>query len=56
MFYCNPCGVARGLPETLYKSRGLCEICECMAVCNERPAADLPIASISVIDDTSFWW
>jgi hypothetical protein len=54
MFYCDPCRVENTWPESFGKSYGPCEVCKQHAVCNDRPAATLPI--VNIIDDTSFWW
>lgn len=42
MFYCNLCAEDLDYPITMFKSRGLCEICGTMAICNERPSHLLP--------------
>lgn len=43
MFYCERCAAKRGWPETLFQSRGSCEICGETAICNSRRSKDLPI-------------
>lgn len=43
MFYCEKCRKANEWPETFFKSRGPCEICEEVAVCNDCPSSRLPM-------------
>jgi len=54
MFYCEPCRVERGWPESFGKSRGRCELCEEHAVCNDRASSTLPdyVRTQPIIDDT----
>lgn len=43
MFYCNPCGTAKGWPtNTPVQSHGRCEICGKGASCNDVPSGRLP--------------
>lgn len=50
MFYCDPCGEERGWPTEktnpvmafTFKSRGPCEMCHKVAVCNDVPSKYLP--------------
>lgn len=41
MFYCNDCAEKRDWPHTMFKSKGMCEVCGQIRVCNEKPAKDL---------------
>lgn len=43
MFYCDDCAKKNEWPESLSKSRGLCEICEQLTLCNNRSISQLPI-------------
>ena len=42
MFYCNKCAKKRNWQETAFKSKGRCEICKQVAICNERKSSELP--------------
>lgn len=42
MFYCDECMKKRNWPTTAFKSEGKCEICRKMAICNDKPASELP--------------
>ena len=43
MFYCNDCAEITGWPDTvLAKSKGPCEMCGRMALCNDCPSSALP--------------
>lgn len=46
MFFCDKCRVAKGWPESAFKSRGRCEVCSERASCNDIPAAQLPMPLI----------
>lgn len=56
MFYCEACRVENEWPESFGKSRGPCEVCERVSVCNDRPASTLPLPPERMVDNTSFWW
>lgn len=43
MFYCDPCARTKDWPITMFKSRGGCEICGKIAVCNETKSSELPL-------------
>jgi len=43
MFFCEPCRVKNGWPESLMKSHGTCEICGEVKVCFDIPSRLLPI-------------
>lgn len=43
MFFCNPCATKREWPQSMFKSRGKCEICNEIAVCNDIPSSNLPL-------------
>jgi hypothetical protein len=43
MFYCDLCAEKMGYPESMAKSRGPCEVCHKVAVCNDRPSSTLPM-------------
>lgn len=43
MFYCDPCRDQRGWPDSIFKSRGKCEVCRTVAVCNDVPSKYLPL-------------
>ena len=52
MFYCTKCAEDRKWPETMFKSRGKCETCGEVAVCNEMASKNLPVpASFEEEDD-----
>lgn len=51
MFYCRPCGDARGWGVGLLKSVGPCEICGARAACSDVPSRDLPIPRAVVKPD-----
>lgn len=42
MFYCSACAKRNHWPETFRKSYGPCELCDVVAVCNDRPSYSLP--------------
>ena len=42
MFYCDDCRIKRNYPERLFQSRGRCEICKKVAMCNEVKSEYLP--------------
>lgn len=43
MFYCDPCAERHEWPHpTLFRSLGLCEMCDTRKVCNETPSKELP--------------
>lgn len=42
MFYCAQCRRAKAWPESLFRSRGRCEICRRVADCFDVPSRDLP--------------
>lgn len=49
MFYCNTCGGEKKWPiDTLFKSRGTCEICGEVADCNDVPSKYLPVPTPTV--------
>lgn len=50
MFYCEDCRKALEWPESLFKSRGPCEQCGRVAVCNDRQSATLPIPTKGQFD------
>lgn len=41
MFYCMACAEKNDYPETLFKSRGPCELCGSVAPCNDLPTRRL---------------
>lgn len=41
MFYCMLCAEDSDYPETLFKSRGPCELCGMVALCNDLPSSRL---------------
>jgi hypothetical protein len=43
MFYCNECAVKNDWPVTMFKSNGLCEICDTPKECNDLPSFMLPV-------------
>ena len=43
MFYCDECAKKRDWPKTLFKSKGKCEICDKVRVCNDMPSSKLPL-------------
>jgi len=51
MFYCDECRVLHNYPESMVKSRGHCEICGELAVCNDVPTSELSSNSIKMLDD-----
>lgn len=51
MFYCDPCAERLGYPQTMSKSRGRCECCDTMAVCNDRPSSLLPWPKTMSVED-----
>lgn len=51
MFYCNECAKPRNWPETMFKSKGKCEVCGTLAVCNERQSSKLPIPPRDLFED-----
>lgn len=42
MFYCDACADVRGWPETFFHSRGKCEVCGEVGICNDTPSKNLP--------------
>ena len=42
MFYCDPCAKKNEWQEGFMKSRGPCEICGRVALCNDVPSSALP--------------
>lgn len=44
MFYCKSCATENKWPDTIFKSRGQCEVCGTLAVCSERASKDLPMS------------
>lgn len=38
MFYCDKCRVKNGWPMSFMGSRGPCEVCDEVAVCNDTPS------------------
>lgn len=42
MFYCDECRRKANWPESIFKSRGPCEVCGNMAICNDVPTKYLP--------------
>lgn len=38
MFYCDKCRVKNGWPTSFMGSRGPCEVCKEVAVCNDTPS------------------
>lgn len=42
MFYCEDCAKRKGWPESMFRSRGTCEICKKRAVCFEVKSSFLP--------------
>lgn len=43
MFYCPTCAKRNAWPETLFRSRGRCEVCGTTAVCYDTPSKYLPL-------------
>lgn len=43
MFFCDTCRVKKGWPESLFKSRGPCEVCGHIEICNEVRSSNLPL-------------
>jgi len=50
MFYCDECAKKRGWPESFMKSKGPCEICDRVAVCNDIPSGALPMSKLEPSD------
>jgi len=49
MFYCQDCAEEKGWPtDTMVKSRGKCEICGELAICEDVPSKFLPIPDESL--------
>lgn len=48
MFYCNPCAEKRGWPQVMARSRGKCEECGKIEICNDHPSKDLPVAQFDM--------
>lgn len=46
MFYCGKCADEREWPDSLFKSRGRCEICGQAAACNDVPSKYLPMPKV----------
>jgi len=42
MFYCEPCEKKYNWPNSFMKSRGKCEMCDNVGVCNDVPSKYLP--------------
>jgi len=42
MFYCDSCAEQKGYPESIGKSRGTCEICGKVKICNDVSCSKLP--------------
>lgn len=42
MFYCDECAKEKGWPESMFRSRGPCEVCGEVRVCSQRKSIDLP--------------
>ncbi len=42
MFYCDPCSEKHGWPKSWHKSKGKCEMCGEVAICNDVPSKALP--------------
>lgn len=42
MFYCDPCAIAKGWPQTFLRSHGKCEVCGTAAECSSMRSSDLP--------------
>jgi hypothetical protein len=42
VFYCDPCGVKNGWPDSILRSRGRCEVCGAEASCNDVHHSLLP--------------
>lgn len=53
MFYCDPCAKKNDWPETLFRSRGPCEVCGKVASCNDLPSKSLPVALRTPPDSTT---
>lgn len=45
MFYCNGCAKKNGWPLSSVKSRGKCECCGTLTVCNDTPSELLPLSN-----------
>jgi hypothetical protein len=43
MFYCDPCAVRRGWPQTIFRSDGHCECCGHARECSDLPSKYLPL-------------
>lgn len=43
MFFCEACRIKRDWPESLFRSKGLCECCGHIEVCYDVPSKYLPI-------------
>jgi hypothetical protein len=46
MFYCPGCAKSKNWPESMFRSRGPCEVCHRVADCYETPSKDLPLAGL----------
>ena len=42
MFYCEGCAKKNDWPESIFKSRGPCEVCGKVCACNDIPSSALP--------------
>jgi len=42
MFYCEDCRREKDWPASFMTSKGKCEICDKVAICNDVPSSDLP--------------
>lgn len=45
MFYCDSCAKEKGWPQSMFRSRGRCEVCGTTTVCSSRKSTLLPEAS-----------
>lgn len=43
MFFCDACAKERGWPQSMFKSKGPCEMCGKVAVCNDVKSSALPL-------------
>ena len=56
MFYCDACAKEKRYPETLFKSRGNCEICGKTTICNEKSSKYLPYPDDAKESGIRYMW
>lgn len=55
MFFCEKCRNENQWPDSLFKSRGKCEVCDQFATCNDVPSKYLPLPPAAKPSNDYLW-